>query len=116
MQLQCVRCYSAHQSLENPIEKLKSRDLVQAATSSALESHLATEKGGTLVPRTIYAGVDPSAASMHVGNLLPLLALLHLSRYGHTGLILVSFKLIFRLAVGQEPLAILQVALPSVLH
>ncbi|WFD44878.1 tyrosine--tRNA ligase [Malassezia psittaci] len=85
-----VRFYSALETDQNPLQKLKSRDLVQAATSSALESHLATEKDGALVPRTIYAGVDPSAASMHVGNLLPLLALLHFSRYGHTGLVLVG--------------------------
>ncbi|WFD00818.1 tyrosine--tRNA ligase [Malassezia yamatoensis] len=85
-----VRFYSDLETDQNPIQKLKSRDLLQAATSSAVESHLATEKDGALVPRTIYAGVDPSAASMHVGNLLPLLALLHCSRYGHTGLVLVG--------------------------
>lgn len=38
----------------------------------------------------MYAGVDPSAASLHVGNLLPLLGLLHFALHGHTALALVS--------------------------
>ena len=73
---------------------LEERNMVQATTSSALRTHMATTKGSTLVPRTVYAGVDPSAASMHVGNLLPLLALLHCALHGHTALVLVRAMLI----------------------
>lgn len=28
-------------------------------------------------PRTLYLGVDPTAKSLHVGHLLPLMVLLH---------------------------------------
>lgn len=31
----------------------------------------------------IYAGFDPTADSLHFGNLLPVMCLLHLSREGH---------------------------------
>ncbi|RXK39163.1 tyrosine-tRNA ligase [Tremella mesenterica] len=44
--------------------------------SPKLRDHLTT-------PRTIYAGIDPSASSLHVGNLLPLFGLLHLYKAGH---------------------------------
>lgn len=59
-------------------------------TSRALNEHLATKNDqGGLVERTIYSGVDPSAESLHVGNLLPLITMLHLVTHGHHGLILV---------------------------
>lgn len=41
-------------------------------------------------PTCVYAGVDPSAESLHVGNLLPLMGLLHFWRSGHKALALVS--------------------------
>jgi tyrosyl-tRNA synthetase len=33
---------------------------------------------------TAYVGFDPSAPSLHVGSLLPIMGLVHLQRYGHT--------------------------------
>jgi len=42
-----------------------------------LEKHL---KDGR---RTVYAGVDPTAPSLHVGHLLPLMVLLHFQVRGH---------------------------------
>ncbi|TMG80644.1 MAG: tyrosine--tRNA ligase, partial [Betaproteobacteria bacterium] len=30
-----------------------------------------------------YVGFDPSAASLHVGHLLPVMGLVHLQRHGH---------------------------------
>lgn len=38
----------------------------------------------------VYSGVDPSASSLHVGNLLPLLTLAHFARYNHTPIVLVG--------------------------
>src|SRR5713226_4918465 len=35
-------------------------------------------------PVTAYIGFDPSAASLHVGSLLPVMALARLQRFGHT--------------------------------
>jgi tyrosyl-tRNA synthetase len=34
-------------------------------------------------PLTFYAGFDPTAASLHVGSMIPLLAMAHLARAGH---------------------------------
>jgi tyrosyl-tRNA synthetase len=39
---------------------------------------------------TAYAGFDPSAASLHVGHLLPLMGLARLQRFGHTPIALVG--------------------------
>ncbi|KAL0575740.1 tyrosyl-tRNA synthetase [Marasmius crinis-equi] len=35
-------------------------------------------------PRVVYAGIDPTAGSLHIGHLLPLMCLLHFSLRGHT--------------------------------
>lgn len=47
-------------------------------------------------PTTIYAGVDPSASSLHVGNLLPLLGLLHFQAHGHQSICLVRYLKLMR--------------------
>ena len=41
-------------------------------------------------PVTVYSGFDPTASSLHVGHLLPLLALCRLQRFGHTPIALVG--------------------------
>lgn len=38
----------------------------------------------------MYSGVDPSADSLHVGNLLPLLTLVHFARFHHHPIVLVG--------------------------
>src|SRR6476619_4702856 len=53
------------------------RNLVSAATPD-LPGVLATDKV------TAYIGFDPSAASLHVGSLLPIMGLARLQRFGHT--------------------------------
>lgn len=39
---------------------------------------------------TLYCGFDPSADSLHVGSLLPILGLAHFQRYGHKPIVLVG--------------------------
>ena len=39
---------------------------------------------------TCYIGFDPTAAALHVGHLLPIMALMHMQRYGHCPIILVG--------------------------
>ena len=56
---------------------------------------IAQEGGGTLdeilsQPRKVYLGVDPSADSLHVGNLVPILVLKHLYDLGHEPYLLVG--------------------------
>jgi tyrosyl-tRNA synthetase len=41
-------------------------------------------------PRTCYIGFDPTAPSLHVGSLLPIMGLVHLQRMGHTPIALVG--------------------------
>lgn len=65
------------------IEELRWRDLLQNATEGA-EDHLAKEA------RTIYIGFDPTAASLHLGSLVPIMGLVHAQRAGHTPIALVG--------------------------
>jgi len=69
--------------MSNVIEELRWRGLLQDATEGAAE-HLAGEA------RTVYIGFDPSAPSLHVGNLLVVMALVHMQRHGHTPIALVG--------------------------
>ncbi len=61
----------------NAFEVLQARGLVQQYTAKVPEI-LAGE-----TPVTFYIGFDPTADSLHVGHLLPLMAMAHLQRAGH---------------------------------
>lgn len=65
------------------IEELSWRGLLYQQTEGAAKA-LA---GGSL---SGYAGFDPTAASLHVGNLVPIMGLVHLQRAGHTPVALVG--------------------------
>ena len=41
-------------------------------------------------PVTAYAGFDPTAASLHIGSLVPIMGLVHLQRHGHRPIALVG--------------------------
>lgn len=41
-------------------------------------------------PRSIYAGFDPTADSLHIGNLLVMMGLLHAQRAGHQPIALIG--------------------------
>jgi len=70
---------------EQIIDDLKQLDLVaQLSNESELRAHL-SEK-----PRTVYCGFDPTADSLHIGNLVPLLALRRFQDYGHQPILLVG--------------------------
>src|ERR671924_2142584 len=64
---------SRHKSI---FDELEWRGLVYQYTEGLKES-LA---GG---PVSGYAGFDPSAPSLHVGNLVPVMGLVHMQRHGH---------------------------------
>jgi tyrosyl-tRNA synthetase len=61
----------------NLYDEFKWRGMIHEATPD-LQQILATEK------LTAYIGFDPSAASLHVGSLLPVMGLARLQRFGHT--------------------------------
>ena len=58
--------------------------VAQVSDEAGLESHLASAH------RTVYAGFDPSAVSLHVGNLVPLLGLRRFQRAGHRPILLIG--------------------------
>ena len=65
------------------LEEYRARDLLQDATEGAAE-HLAE------APRAVYIGFDPTAASLHLGSLVPIMGLVHAQRAGHTPIALVG--------------------------
>lgn len=63
---------------------LQARSLVAQTTGdSSIQKHLEQS-------RTIYTGFDPTAASLHIGNLLTIITLLHFQMGGHSCLALVG--------------------------
>jgi len=61
------------------------RELIaDVTTPEELDAHLASGR------RTAYVGFDPTADSLHVGSLLPLLALRRLQQAGHRPIVLVG--------------------------
>jgi tyrosyl-tRNA synthetase len=67
------------------LQDLQQRGLVaDVTTPEALTAHLAG------APRTMYVGFDPTADSLHIGNLVPLLALRRIQLAGHRPIVLVG--------------------------
>ena len=60
------------------LDDLHWRGLIHQTTDAAGLAKWLDEK-----PRTVYAGFDPTAESLHVGSLLPLLLLRHFQQAGH---------------------------------
>ncbi len=93
---------------ENLFEELRWRGMIHNAAEDA-EEVLAREKV------TAYIGFDPTADSLHVGSLLPIMVLVHLQRHGHTPIALAgggtgligdpSFKAKERQLLSEEQLA-----------
>ena len=65
-------------------ETLEKRGLIAQSTDPALGDLLAKERF------TIYVGFDPTASSLHLGNLVPIMALAHFQRAGHAVIALVG--------------------------
>jgi tyrosyl-tRNA synthetase len=70
-------------ALPAPLDELSWRGLLYQYTET-LSSAL------TAGPVKAYAGFDPTAPSLHVGNLMPIMGLLHLQRAGHAPIVLVG--------------------------
>ncbi len=67
------------------LAELNWRGLIsQTSEPAALEEHLATGR------RTLYCGFDPTADSLHIGSLVPLLALRRFQLAGHRPIALVG--------------------------
>src|SRR4051794_37130143 len=66
------------------LEELRWRGFLEAAISEDLDAFLNASR------RTMYVGFDPSADSLHLGSLIPVMALAHAQRHGHRPLVLVG--------------------------
>ena len=62
-----------------------------ADTHSCRRDHLRVSLQTT---QGVYAGIDPTASSLHVGHLIPLMCLLHFHLRGHRVIPLVSIALL----------------------
>ncbi|MYF39040.1 MAG: tyrosine--tRNA ligase [Gammaproteobacteria bacterium] len=64
---------------------LHEREIIaQTSDLDALDEHLSTS------PRVIYSGFDPTAPSLHIGHLVPLLALQRFQQRGHSPIVLIG--------------------------
>ena len=69
----------------NIVEQLKHSGMIaQVSSEDDLLRHL--EEG----PRSVYCGFDPTADSLHIGNLVPLLALKKFQMAGHKPILLMG--------------------------
>ena len=67
------------------VDTLKARGLFKQCTDeAALRALLASG------PVTVYAGFDPTADSMHVGHLVPVMALAWMQRFGHRPIVVLG--------------------------
>lgn len=71
--------------MPNILEIFHSRGFIEQTThNEELRHYLDKEKA------TCYVGFDPTAASLHVGSLVPIMALTHMQRNGHRPIALVG--------------------------
>ena len=70
--------------MKNIFDVLSGRGFVEQVTDEGIRDILA---GGQVV---CYIGFDPTAASLHVGSLVPIMALAHMQRSGHRPIALVG--------------------------
>ena len=62
--------------MEDVVSDLESRGLIEECSSDEVKEILKS-------PRTVYLGIDPTASSLHLGNLVGLIVLRLFQKYGH---------------------------------
>jgi tyrosyl-tRNA synthetase len=70
--------------LTNVYDILEERGFIEQSTEAAACRQLLEN------PSTCYIGFDPTASSLHVGSLLPIMSLAHMQRCGHRPIALVG--------------------------
>ena len=63
--------------MKNVFHIFEDRGFIEQATDRELVRELLEN------PTTCYIGFDPTAKSLHVGSLLPIMSLVHMQRAGH---------------------------------
>lgn len=70
--------------MKNVIQELQDRGFIeQIANNQGIQERLAK-------PITCYAGFDPTAKSLHIGNLMPIMGLMHFQRTGHRPIVIIG--------------------------
>ena len=71
--------------MQNVVETLRERGFIESTTH---DEELVTYFSQT--PRKCYIGFDPTASSLHIGSLVPIMSLAHMQRCGHIPIALVG--------------------------
>ena len=71
-----------HNFRSSVLSELAWRDRIADTTHEELDAVLAKES------MVLYAGFDPTADSLHIGNLIPMMALAFYQRHGHRPLVI----------------------------
>ncbi|OQY42536.1 MAG: tyrosine--tRNA ligase, partial [Desulfobacteraceae bacterium 4572_87] len=70
--------------MENILEIFETRGFFEQSTDKKSLSEMLSG------PATCYIGFDPTAKSLHVGSLLPIMSLVHMQNAGHRPVVLVG--------------------------
>ena len=70
--------------MKDLIAELRWRGFLAQTTCDDVAEYMLAER------RTLYVGFDPTAASLHLGNLVPVMGLAHAQRHGHRPIALVG--------------------------
>jgi len=71
--------------MDNVFQELKLRGFIEQTTHDQELEHLLSNK-----KISCYIGFDPTADSLHVGSLVPIMAMAHLQRFAHKTVVLVG--------------------------
>ena len=71
--------------MHNVFETLKERGFIKQTTNAEQIANLLAEERVTY-----YVGFDPTASSLHVGSLVPIMAMAHLQHAGHTPIAIIG--------------------------
>lgn len=69
--------------MDNVVDILEKRGLLEAKTSNSIKDHVQK-------PVSVYCGFDPTADSLHLGNLVAIMGLAWFQRCGHTPYVIVG--------------------------
>ena len=80
-----AECIRGENNMPNVIDILKQRGFIEQTThEQELEEYI--DEGNV----TCYIGFDPTASSLHIGSLVPIMSLAHMQRHGHRPIALIG--------------------------
>lgn len=85
--LSSIKCLQSSSGRQNVVEILEERGLLESLTSEHLRQACSDP---SLPPLKVYCGFDPTAESLHLGNLLGIIVLSWFQRCGHRPVALIG--------------------------